>query len=309
MTHIAVFFSDPNPEGPPLDQPGYRAAYQRLAECVEARGGHMTIVRGTVSFQGSGIFSRGWQFSNNGTLLEIAGPMQANVVFNKGEDFQADLETRLVNCPELDSLCRNKERTYEHFSSLMPTTTLVGNSVELRALLANTPSHTRVVIKPPNRWGGAGVVIDFSSSIQPDAFSYPLLLQEFVDTSAGIPSLCEGPHDLRCFMVNGVLAMSNIRIPSVGTLTANVARGAEVRLLRKEQVPQEPLRVAQEVDHALERYGTRIYSVDLGRDISSHWYILELNSQPGLIAPHRGSHTKELYAAIADALIAEALAV
>lgn len=303
MTRIAIYFSDLRPDGPPFDHGGYREAYRALARELRTRGATCTFVRGKETFLGKGTFVGGWHFDEAGSLHEDHGPMCADVVYNKGEDFRADEETCLINHPALDALCRNKERTLERFPLLLPHSILVRNREELHMRLAHVPSVTRVVAKPPDRWGGEGVIIDVPARIAESARAFPLLLQEFVDTSGGIHGLCGGTHDLRCFVINGAIALCSIRLPPAGTFIANVAQGAAITLVPDERVPDEPRRIVGEIDRSFERYGTRIYSVDFGRSVSGRWYIFELNPQPGLTAPHRGPGTRHLYEAIAQALI------
>ncbi|MEK7136866.1 MAG: hypothetical protein AAB853_01145 [Patescibacteria group bacterium] len=303
MTHVAIYFSNPRPDGPPFDHGGYREAYHGLARELLARGATCTFVRGKETFLGKGTFAGGWCFDEAGNLHEDRGPIRADVVYNKGEDFQADAETCLINHPALDALCRNKKRTLEQFPLFLPRAVLCESREELHMRLAHIPPATRVVAKPPDRWGGQGVIIDVPSRIMESACSFPILLQEFVDTSEGIHGLCSGTHDLRCFVISGTIALCSIRLPPARTFVANIAQGAAIILVPTEQVPDEPRRIVGEIDRSFEQYGTRIYSVDFGRSISGRFYVFELNSQPGLTAPHRGPGTLHLYEAVAQALI------
>jgi glutathione synthase/RimK-type ligase-like ATP-grasp enzyme len=99
------------------------------------------------------------------------------------------------------------------------------------------------------------------------------------------------------------VVFGTLRTPPTGSLQANVAQGGSIRPLLPTDLPTQALAIAQEVDKAFSHVRHRIYSIDLGRDITDRWYIFELNPQPGLTSPGRGPETSVLYRAIADALV------
>lgn len=304
MKRIAIYFSDPDPEGSPFQNEGYRAAYVSLFATIEQRGGECFIVRGQESFLGTGTFTHGWKLDAQGMMQRVQGPLYADVVYNKGESFAADRRTLLVNAPDLDTLCRDKERTVQQWKMLMPHTTVAHSSAELKQMLAEHSPNDRIVAKPTHGWGGKGVHIGTPMEIEQQVQEYPIIVQEFVDTSRGIPGVVSGNHDLRCIVVNGTVVLGTIRTPAEGSLIANLTRGANLTVITTDRIPQEPRKIVEEIDSFLQKYGTRIYSVDFGRASDGRWFVFELNPQPGLTSLSWGSDVHILYNRIAEALLA-----
>lgn len=303
MKRIAIYFSDPDPEGPPFQNAGYRAAYVSLSACIQQRGGECFVVRGRESFLGAGTFTHGWRLDAHGSMHLVQGPPRVDVVYNKGESFAGDRRTLLINAPSLDTLCRDKERTLQQWKTIMPRTAVARSFTELKHVLSGHAPDDRIVVKPTHGWGGRGVLISTPADVAQQVQEYPVLVQEFVDTGSGIPGMVMGNHDLRCVVVNGTIALCTVRTPAEGSLVANLARGASLTIIASDRIPQEPRKIVEGIDSFLRKYSTRIYSVDFGRAPDGRWFVFELNPQPGLTALHWGSDVHVLYNRIAEALL------
>ena len=78
---------------------------------------------------------------------------------------------------------------------------------------------------------GQNILIDFPEKIRESVHTLeePYLLQEFIDTSAGIPNIATGTDDLRVIIIGGEVIMASIRTPAPGKLLANVAQGGTIK--------------------------------------------------------------------------------
>lgn len=222
----------------------------------------------------------------NGDIFERTNEViDAGVVFNKGEDFSGDTGTNLVNDPELHALCE-KDRTYRLFAEYCPQSVIVTSSSELEGAFCGLLSQ-RFICKPTTQCGGKGIVIGTKEEILATKLQYPLLLQEFLDLRGGIPGVMDGLHDLRMVFIGDRFSYAMVRTPPPGGLTANITQGGSFFTVPDEKIPAEAMNIARAVDERLRSFSTRVYSVDLGRNADGRWYVLELNSPPGLF-PSRG---------------------
>ena len=86
-----------------------------------------------------------------------------------------------------------------------------------------------VVLKPLSESGGKNVRIAKKRSAFPKIkIGQDYIVQEFIDSSKGIPGLTEGAHDLRVVLVNEKIIYSHIRKPKTNCLLANVALGGTI---------------------------------------------------------------------------------
>jgi glutathione synthase len=140
----------------------------------------------------------------------------------------------------------------------------------------------KIVLKPLSGAGGKGIVIvdknNFDISMLHTKITY--IAQDFVDSSQGIPGICEGYHDLRILMFNGRPTLSFVRTAKTGSLLSNVSQGASAAVLEITDIPQEILDIAHRVDSELLHYNHRFYSSDFFMS-NGKPYLVEINSMPG----------------------------
>ncbi len=300
---IAVFFTDPGFDDYPFNEADYREAYTRLGKTVTERGATFVIVRDPASYRGDNSFEGGWAYENN-DFRRREETIIADVLFIKGR-----LAPRgrgvVVNDPALEELCTNKAKTYQKFSSFFPLTIRVESRKELPAALDRLPGE-RAVAKPIDGDRGRGVMIGPKNEIGKQISRFPYLLQEFMDTSGGIPGLVEGMHDFRIIFAGDAIAACYVRTPPPGKMLANVAQGGKEIAIDPADIPPPALAIAQAVDHELSEFPHRLYSVDLARTADGSWKIIELNSQPGAPSPAAGHNLDRFNDALADLFLAAA---
>lgn len=281
MKHIVVYFTDPNENGRPFNDPEYARSYPELGKCIEERGGSLCIARGAASHCGKGAFTHFWEYER-GSFIRRNEAIIADVVYNKGEDLSFDDGTNVINVPAFSRLCTQKEETYAKIGTFMPKSELVQNPEELHQTLTKL-SAPRIVVKPNDGACGRGVMIDTSTNILAAEHCYPLLVQEFIDTSEGIPGVMKGTHDMRLVIIGGRLAYAEYRKPKSGSLISNVALGGSYYVIPDDMIPKEALDFGMSIDSRFTHIPSRLYTIDMVRSNEGRWYLIELNSSPGLI--------------------------
>jgi glutathione synthase/RimK-type ligase-like ATP-grasp enzyme len=162
----------------------------------------------------------------------------------------------------------------------------------------------QVVCKPPVSYGGRDIFIGRKTDAATSVFTYPVLLQEFVDTSAGIPGLTESHHDYRIILMNNEVLLTMIRTPPPGKIISNVMQGGTASIVPPDKRPDTPHRIAQEIDTALSQYGKRLYCIDCILGSDGEWKLLELNPEPGMMTPAElGPFADEYYRLFATFLL------
>lgn len=276
---IAVFFDAPGYMEYPFDDPDYFSGYHQLGKLLAEREALLIIVRSQGSYKSRSTFARGWVF-DGATFQRSDVDVKASVIWNKGH-LKTDPGSCVINEPELDELCTDKLKTAEHFPEYSPATRLGREAWEVGMLASEIPG-TFIVAKPPDLEAGQGVLIGPREEVLQSITTYPVLLQEFIDTSGGIPSLARGRHDLRIISMRGKPIVSYMREPQDGTYVSNVAQGGRLTEVALSAVPPDALALWKKVDDTFTRFPFRFYTTDVGLHSSGAWKLIELNAKPGI---------------------------
>ena len=178
----------------------------------------------------------------------------------------------------------------------MPRSFVIKNQEELLSQLKSLEGAPLAVLKPAKGMQGKGILID-----KPENLAHVVLeenseyvLQEFVDTSQGIPGITEGYHDLRIVVVNGKITLAHVRTPKEGSLLANVALGGSIEEVPLEKIPSFILSCVQEIQAVIdEEFDFPLYSIDFGIQAGSQPFVFELNDQIGF--PSEKMNSSELF--------------
>ncbi len=299
---IAVFFEQPDFDDYPFHDQEFRESYAGIAAAITARGARFFIVRDEKTYLGNGRFSGGWGFVG-GEWKRQDAPVACDVIWNK--DYFRDAAANVVNDPRFDDFCKDKGATYTSYNPYCPRTIIVHGDGDI-AWALDALSTNMVVAKPVDGGMGKDVVIAPKDQIRSAVKKFPFILQEFIDTSGGIPGIVEGHHDFRIFSIGGTIVSSYIRTPPEGSLVANVSKGGKEITVPIQKIPAEALEIYRVVDRSLEEFPTRFYSLDMGRDASGRWFIIELNSKPGAPNPFAAEEYDRYVKAVADLLVSAA---
>lgn len=300
MKSVAVYFDAPAFDDYPFNKPLYAQAYHEFAALLAQKGVTFFIVREQSTYVGKNVFQGVWIFQD-GSFQRREGKMYVDLIYNKGY-FKADDGAHVLNDPKLDDLCTDKWKTYQLIPNLSPMTVIAHDAEGLDTALHNIPSDLTVV-KPLDGEEGEGVEIAPKAEIRAKDHSYPLLVQEFLDTSAGIPDIVGGTHDFRLTSINGEIIVCFVRTPPPKSLIANVALGGAKKEIPIAKIPNEALSLFRKVEEKLTAFPVRIYATDMGRTVNGEWKIIELNSKPGLNPRSKGPNFARFQDVLADTLI------
>jgi len=265
----------------PLNMRVYRESYFDFFKIAE-RYFSIFVVRGVRLYRGRGTFDNGYRYAH-GAFSRWRTPITARVVFDKdGERCLPDQgrDWTVVNHPRLARLLHRKERTHEVFHRYMKAMYRVYTRRGCLRALARL-AGCMAVFKPVDQVGGRGVVIASKIMLLRKLRSYDGLIEEFIDTSGGIPGLTPSYHDLRVVILDGKIIETYIRVPKPGSLISNFARGGTCHYYPLSKIPRKVREIAARVDRDFVEFGHRVYSIDFGFEGDTP-YIIEMNEQPGL---------------------------
>lgn len=286
--NLAIYFDEPGAEDYPFSQKDYKFAYRELVQKLNENGINTVIARGFDTYMGTGKFSKGWVFDDEGELQEVDA-FEVDLVLDRGaEDTFKATDVKAVNNREFNELCADKTKTYELFSDLCAYSAAVNDRASfLREL--ETIDGDKVVIKPLSGFGGRGVQILDKQDARQQAgtLEYPQLMQKYIDTTGGIRGVVDGPHDLRIVVFSGNPVLAMVRQPAEGSLIANVALGGTLTYKDLSSIPESAMELVKTIDQRLEDYGTRAYSIDMAFE-GENVFLIELNSRPGLNSSNKG---------------------
>lgn len=277
MKNIAVFFKQPGAKDYPFTKEEYWNSYHELDEVIRKLGSEFYVVRHQDTYVGNGLFSHSWRFKD-GELVEF-GPVNIDVLYDKGE-FQTDNTIPILNGREINEICTDKYKTYELFGAYCPETLQVHSNDEFLQALKSIPGEKKV-IKPVDDEEGNGVFIGDDAYIKKCPYEFPLLVQEFLDSTKGIPGIIDGIHDFRVAILNGEIVYAFVRTPPEGSLLANIALGGKMIILEASEIPDSIMEVVNGVDSHMKQYGIRFYGIDVAFTPRGP-KIIELNSRLGL---------------------------
>ncbi|NTW46057.1 MAG: hypothetical protein HGB18_03345 [Candidatus Moranbacteria bacterium] len=173
---------------------------------------------------------------------------------------------------------------YGHLSDFMPKNITIRSKEELRSALDEFDAGDIVVLKPSKGMQGNGILIGPASEIALSTLEpeKEYSLQEFVDTSKGIPGVIDGRHDLRIIIVEGQIVLCHVRTPKEGSFLANVAQGGSIREVPLKEIPAFILDRVSEIQESIDtEFDLPLYSIDFGVAGGKTPFVFELNDQIG----------------------------
>jgi hypothetical protein len=277
------------------------ASYLALLEELSRRGHHVFLTYDAASWRGGDLFSPAAEY-RDGTLKILSGsgtkPIHADVIYNlgniPGEAFPTSdtisktdggpSYAHITNTPAFRNFCASKFAAYEYLREFFPKTILVTHEKDVPTALEKIAGEF-FVFKPNTGTNGRGVkVLKKDEPALDDEMRAIIaepggaLIQEFIDTSYGIPGICDAYHDLRLAIVNNVIALTHVRIPEPGSLIANYAQGATIHELAITDIPKNILSFYHGVRTKIaERFPNSMYTMDIGVGALGEPLLFEIN--------------------------------
>ena len=305
---LAIYFSDPEPMGDPFNSSyPYWEIYQGIIRDVEKHGIDVYVVRGVGAYLGNGTFSHGWQIRNE-TLVSVDEPVTVDLIFHRGSQatIPATYDCPIINHPDLERLIGDKIKVAELFPELSPKTRAINSYQEFVETIKEWgfDPEEKIVLKKNFLYGGQGVYIrpvkDMPESLYESWDN--ILMQEFVDSSVGIPGIVEGLHDIRITTINGEPIYTFVRVPAQGSLLANVAQGGTEIPLTLDKLPQDLLDKVAIINKKLAQYRPSILAADFFNS-KDGFKLIELNARPGVSNPKLSVQDKNFNDKIVEMLV------
>lgn len=301
---IAIYCKELRIGVDPLNSDYYWQAYQDMLLALKARGIDAYFVTDNNSYHGDGLFDTAYTTDRKTSIghLKVVHDIQADLVFDRGGFIGRDVVT--VNPSRLLKMGNNKIEMYRHFGSFQPRSAVCSTRQEVEAAFSRLEGD-KIVVKEPEGCGGKEVYIGDKADVLrqlPDSF--PVLVQEFMDTSAGIPGYVEGVHDVRLSVCGGQIIGYYIRSARPGSYHSNVSQGGTMTFYDVSHVPRELRRAVQSIDNHF-RAMPRYYAIDF-MYTTKGWKLVELNPYLALLPSTDGEEACKTSAMLADYLVDEA---
>lgn len=275
----------------PLEKsPETRMSFEDFYEF--AKSNDVLIYRASIQWyeKSSGCFNKAWRFSN-GKWSRVEQTIRPDAVFDKiaGKYDYSLFETKqgasqlfpIINSPLFRTQFDNKLSQYLAFSEFMPISHLAENDSQLKRSIERIQTD-KVVLKEVYGSGGKQVIIGEKKSIDKRDLSFPLLVQEFIET-AGIPAFSSQGDiaDLRLVYIGDELIYALSRIAKKGSLFTNFHQGANAVLVPEEKIPSACLSTANKIRRKLELFPGTNYSLDFMFTTDGRPIFIEMNTTPG----------------------------
>lgn len=213
--------------------------------------------------------------------------IDADAIFDRsgGISFPPEkIGNKVLNCIEFKRLCNDKNAMKEFLGDSMPKSNCIRTREDLLSCLEGYKEVPRVALKPARGMQGKDIIIDSPKNIARIKLraATEYTLQEFIDTSSGIPGITSTYHDLRVVIANGEIVLSHVRTPKNGSLLANVAQGGSIQEVLVKDIPSFIRDATQKIQTLIDKkYDFPLYSIDFGIQNKTTPFVFELNDQIG----------------------------
>jgi len=236
------------------------------------------------------IFKHAWIFEGKGGRWKKVNNIKPDLIYDKTKAraevyFKKELISKaypFINKLGFTQLIDDKLTTSLLFKKWSKKSWVIENKKDLKKFLPQIKTRL-AVLKPLIESGGKGIQILSTTEILKKAkLGCPYLLQEFIDSSKGVPGVSQGMHDLRLVFINNEVIYSYIREPQKGSYLANLAQGGKLILVPKNKLPKPLFPIIKEANEIFKTFTNRIYTIDFMFDEKKCPWVVELNSMPGL---------------------------
>lgn len=307
---FAVYYKrDVNEQGQlysKIEEKQFNEAIFDLRDSLAEKDIDLILITQQNPYVGNGQFYGYWKPNNNRRFEKVNELVKPDLMHDKGHIDFSDGFLNFFNSHDFARLGRNKYTQAVIAEGFIPRTYLVCSEKDYDKVLENIKSE-QIVAKPLDLNGGNGVTLYNRNNLNENQ-SFPVIMQEFVETSGGIDGMVNGRHDIRLYIIDGEAVMCSIRQPKEGGWLSNTHQGGTIHFYNKSEINPELLKFAQPVIEKFDQFGGKFYSVDFMHGNDS-WYMVEMNDRPGMPALFQDTNgaVKEFHEKLA-AMIAKELA-
>lgn len=258
-----------------------------LRDNLVQKGIDLILITSQNPYVGNGQFYGYWQPCDNHRFKAINGIVKPDLILDKGHIDFNDGFLNFFNNHDFARLGRNKYTQSVIAKKYLPHTELVCSEKDYNTVLRNIKSE-KIVAKPLDLNGGNGVTLHNRNELNKNQ-TFPVIMQEFIETNGGIDGMVNGRHDIRLYIIDGKATMCSIRQPKEGNWLSNTHQGGTIHFYNKSQINPELLKFAQPIIRIFDKMGGKFYSVDFMHGNDS-WYMVEMNDRPGMPALFQDSN-------------------
>ncbi|KKQ12403.1 MAG: Prokaryotic glutathione synthetase, ATP-grasp domain family [Candidatus Moranbacteria bacterium GW2011_GWF2_36_839] len=250
------------------------------------------------------IFKHAWIYEGEGANWKKVHNIIPDLIYDKTK---ARLETYLqkelmskcysfINDLSFTRIVDDKFITSLIFPQWSKKSWVINSKKELALALPKLHS-SKIVIKPINESGGKDVqILKKSDTLKATNINKEYLVQEFIDSSKGVPGVSKKMHDLRLVFVNNKIIYAYIREPKKGSFLANLAQGGSLVIVPENKLPRSLNPIIKQANDLFATFNPRVYSIDFMFDEKKRPWIVELNSMPGLFfTPEEKPYMLKMY--------------
>lgn len=273
----------------PFDNKDYRYSYEFFYSLCQKNGIQMYRASYEWYDYEKHIFKYAWIFRGTGSKWERVSNIKPNLIYDKTKGrtevyYKKELIAKrypFINDLSFTRIIDDKFITGLLFSQWSKKNYVVRDNTELAEALKKI--HTPLaVLKPICESGGKGVQVFSKKDASKKTFRGEHILQEFIDSSSGVPGTKSSTHDLRLVFVNDTIIYAYIREPKKGSYLANLAQGGNLTIVPKKNIPRSVLPIIKHAQDIFESFHPKVYTIDLMFDKRGIPWVVELNSMPGL---------------------------
>jgi len=289
----------------------YKLAYIDLIKRIAAAGAQVIIARDAeTNYVRDFRFKDYWRadiVNDNVQFTKMTGDVaEFHILYDKGR-FPFDIP-RKINPDRIREICDDKYLTYLFAPEFHPQSFILRDARDLEVLALSHAEKT-VALKALDGHGGKQVFVGNLHNYTGN-LGFPLLAQEFIDTSGGTPdNLAHSTHDVRVRVFNGEPIGGSLREPRLSNeLRSNAALGGKVHGLFVREIPPILVSRTRELDKRFDYSGARFFAADWGFDKNLRdWKLFEINKAPGLAHESEdGPAANEFSELLAEALVKSA---
>lgn len=249
------------------------------------------------------VFKYAWIYKGEGGLWEKVENVSPDLVYDKTKAraevyYKKELIKKhypFINDLNFTKIIDDKFTTSLLFPEWSKKCWFIKSQSELEKILPELRT-SKIVVKPVSKSGGEGVYIVEKKDIGQLDLAGENIVQEFIDSSRGVPGVSKKTHDLRLVFVGDKLKYAYIREPKAGSLLANLAQGGKLIIVPVDRIPKSLEPILSRVKETFSSFADRIFAVDFMFDENGRPWIVELNSMPGLFfTPEEKPYMLEMY--------------
>jgi len=279
-------------------------AYKQFFKMGADRG--MKMVWSSTKYFNGSHFTK--YFCLDGTKWKMyKKPLKAHFILDKSyattdiiKKQQMAVQVPYLDPIQMQLLVNDKFLTEAAFPGLIHPGIIVRTQDELKEGLKKIKTR-EVVVKPLASSGGRDIAILSKSKMAKFKIKDTMLLQEFIDSSKGVPGLYKGIHDFRLLFLSNKLIHAYIRTCAPNSKMCNVTLGAGRVIVPLNKVPTKMLKIAKEFQKRFAQFHNSFYSIDFIYRNGVTPIVIEINIKPGLVGGNgKEDHHKILYTALLD---------